>query len=378
MSVYRVLALRYLLQRWDRAAMVVVSIALGVATFVSARILNQCIEAAAQETTTPGGNAELYVTNGEAGVLRSVTDDLREAKIPGVKSVQPLLFDRVTLPELDGRIAILVGAEVSSQLLTKDNPLKAQVNIERAAFIPQLWPVGSAIQDWDFTKAGQLWDRIPARLVLVSKSIFDEWMRETGGKKPFVMRYATRDVECLVVGWVEFDKDSPLAPIGQNFIGMSVGQAMQVVRPVPPLASIAGGLGEVAGETVTPPKVNRVDLFLEPGANKDEVLAAASKIVGPRAAVRTPETQRRSTQEVVSGFQIGLLVCSAGAMIVGLFLVYNAMAVTVAERRADIGILRSLGATRGQVIALFAAAAAFLGVIGAVLGVPLGLRLGEV
>jgi putative ABC transport system permease protein len=54
------------------------------------------------------------------------------------------------------------------------------------------------------------------------------------------------------------------------------------------------------------------------------------------------------------------------------------MSVTVAERRADIGVLRSLGATRGQVIFLFATAAALLGVIGSVLGVPLGVLLAEV
>src|SRR6187402_2521403 len=110
MSVYRLLALRYLLQRWDRAALIVVSIALGVATLVSSRILNQCIEAAAQDTVTPGGSAELYVTNGESGVHRAAADELREANIPGVKSVQPLVFDRVTLPDLDNRTAILVGA----------------------------------------------------------------------------------------------------------------------------------------------------------------------------------------------------------------------------------------------------------------------------
>src|SRR3954470_24507931 len=102
MSVYRLLALRYLLQRWDRAALIVASIALGVATLISARILNQCIEAAAQDTTTPGGSAELYVTNGEAGVLRSLADELKQkaADIPGLKSVQPLVYDRVTLPGL--------------------------------------------------------------------------------------------------------------------------------------------------------------------------------------------------------------------------------------------------------------------------------------
>src|SRR5262249_11447717 len=46
-----------------------------------------------------------------------------------------------------------------------------------------------------------------------------------------------------------------------------------------------------------------------------------------------------------------------------------------AERRHEIGILRSLGATRFQVRALFAGEAALLGLAGAALGVPLGLGL---
>src|SRR5690242_11507190 len=140
-AVYRVLSRRYLLHRWDRALLIVVSIALGVATLISARILNQCIEAAAQDTTTPGATAELYVTNGEAGVFRSLVDELRAADLPGVRSVQPLVYDRVTLPDLDGRVAVLIGAEVSSQLLTRDNPLKVTVEFNQTPARLQLLPV---------------------------------------------------------------------------------------------------------------------------------------------------------------------------------------------------------------------------------------------
>jgi putative ABC transport system permease protein len=377
MSVYRLLALRYLLQRWDRAAMIVLSIALGVATMVSARILNQCIEAAAQDTTTPGASAELYVTNGEAGVQRAVADDLRAARVTGVKSIQPLIYERVALPDLDGRFAVLVGAEVSTQLLTQDNPLKAKVEVLATAPKLQLLPVWAAVQEGDFAKAGQLYDRIPGKLVMVSKPVYDEWLARTGGNKPFVIQFASQDVECLPVGVVEFDADSPLAPMGKNFIGMSVGQAAQVVRPTPPLAAVGGGLGEVAADALFPTKVNRIDVFLERGADLNSVMGALAHVVGSRAEVRTPDMQRRNTQEVVSGLQIGVLMCSLGAMIVGLFLVYNAMAVTVAERRPDIGVLRALGATRGQIVVLFSAAAALLGLIGAVLGVPLGIVLAD-
>lgn len=376
-SVYRVLSLRYLLHRWDRALLIVASISLGVATLISARILNQCVEAAAQDTTTPGATAELYVTNGEAGVYRSLVGELRAANVPGIKSVQPLVYDRVTLPDLDGRVAVLIGAEVSSQLLQKDNPLKVTVEFNNSPARLQLLPVVGAIQSGDFTKAGELWEKIPARMVMVSRSIYDEWLRRGGATRPFLLRYATREIECLPVGIVDFAPDSPLAPLGKNFIGMSVGQAARVMRPVPPAAAVLGGPGEVLAELLAPEKVNRIDLFLEPGVDREVVERAAGAVVGARATVRTPDAQRRSTQEIVSGLQIAFLVCAAGAMIVGLFLVYNAMAVTVAERRPDIGILRSVGATRGQIVFLFAALAAVLGVIGAMLGVPLGIALAE-
>ena len=105
--------------------------------------------------------------------------------------------------------------------------------------------------------------------------------------------------------------------------------------------------------------------------------AAVAGVIGRAEMVRTPEAQGRPTQEVVSGIQVGFLVCSLGAMVVGLFLVYNAMAVTVAERRPDIGVLRAIGATRGQVVRLFAVAALVLGLLGAALGVPLGVLLAQ-
>ena len=69
-TVFRLLSLRHLLQRWDRSALIVASIALGVATLVSTRILNECIETAATQSTTPLGIGDLFVTNGELGVNR--------------------------------------------------------------------------------------------------------------------------------------------------------------------------------------------------------------------------------------------------------------------------------------------------------------------
>src|SRR5262249_19691077 len=63
------------------------------------------------------------------------------------------------------------------------------------------------------------------------------------------------------------------------------------------------------------------------------------------------------------------------ALVVGLFLVYNVLAVCVAERRHEIGLLRALGATQRQVQQLFSGEAMLLGLAGSALGIPLGLVL---
>ena len=378
-AVYRLLGVRYVRQRWTRAALVVASIALGVATLVSTRILNQCLETAAQDTTTPAGNADLYVHNGEAGVPTLLADDIRAAAVPGVKSVRPIVYDRVSLPQLDDRVAVLIGVEVSSQLLKPDNALKVKVEASGEGPLRQLAPLWLAMQGGNFSAVGPLWDRVPGRLVVVTRPIFDEWKRTAGPGQPLVLRHAGRDVDCLPVGIVTVAPDSPLAALGGNFVGMEVGQAARVIRPapVPATAGVVGAAAVAAWEAQYPAKVNRLDLFLDPGADRARVAADVGRVVGNPKSVRTPEAQRRATQEVISGLQIGFTVCSAGAMIVGLFLVYNALAVTVAERRPDIGVLRSIGATRGQIVLIFATAAALLGIIGSAVGVPLGVLLAE-
>ena len=78
----------------------------------------------------------------------------------------------------------------------------------------------------------------------------------------------------------------------------------------------------------------------------------------------------------MAGPRVGFSLCGAGELGLGLFLVYNAMSVGVAERRREVGILhRTLGADQGQIWRLFLGEAAVLGMLGAGLGLPLGWGL---
>src|SRR5262249_58549877 len=103
----RSLTVRYLLQRWDRSALVALSIALGVATLVSTRLLNECVEAAALDSTLPADVADLYADNGEIGVDWAVADDLKAARIPGARRVQPFVVVPVEMAEVASRSAVL-------------------------------------------------------------------------------------------------------------------------------------------------------------------------------------------------------------------------------------------------------------------------------
>src|SRR5260370_42566066 len=56
----------------------------------------------------------------------------------------------------------------------------------------------------------------------------------------------------------------------------------------------------------------------------------------------------------------------------GAFRVYNMISVSVVRRRAEIGIVRGVGAGRGVVLSAFVGEAASLGLAGALIGLPLG------
>src|SRR5437868_2979014 len=109
-ALYRTLSLRHLRRRASRAGLVVISIALGVATLVSSRALNHSMDAAARAAAARlAGVADRVVNNGPAGVRRDLVAELRA--VPGVCAAVPLVIERVPLTDLDGRIALLIGVE---------------------------------------------------------------------------------------------------------------------------------------------------------------------------------------------------------------------------------------------------------------------------
>jgi putative ABC transport system permease protein len=120
-------------------------------------------------------------------------------------------------------------------------------------------------------------------------------------------------------------------------------------------------------------RLDRLDIRVAPGADIEEVRSRLEAALGGGAAVRRPQARSEQVESLLGAFQLNLTALSAIAIFVGMFLIYNAMSIAVVRRRREIGILRALGATRRQILALFLAEGAFFGVVGAALGVLAGI-----
>ncbi len=122
-------------------------------------------------------------------------------------------------------------------------------------------------------------------------------------------------------------------------------------------------------------RLTRIDVRI---AHGDDAAFAELEALLP-AGVRALDAAGRSraTADMAAGFMTNLAAMSLLALLVGLFLVLNSASFSVLQRRELIGTLRALGLTRRELFGMLLLEAAVIGLVAAVLGIALGVLLGE-
>jgi putative ABC transport system permease protein len=124
-------------------------------------------------------------------------------------------------------------------------------------------------------------------------------------------------------------------------------------------------------------ELDGISIQAEPGVSPDELRRRVDEVLPPRVTVETgTQAAARQSQDIkddLSFFRVVLLVFGGVALLVGSFLIFNTFSITVAQRIRELGLLRTLGATRGQVLRGMILEALIIGLVGSLMGVLAGI-----
>lgn len=121
-------------------------------------------------------------------------------------------------------------------------------------------------------------------------------------------------------------------------------------------------------------RISSVQIIV-PEEKLPEIEAKLRQQLPTSLGVARPTQRGEQVAKMTRSFEYNLLALTFIALMVGMFLIYNTMTISVIRRRPEIGMLRAMGVQRAQIQALFLLEAVGFGLAGSVLGVTLGLLM---
>jgi putative ABC transport system permease protein len=154
------------------------------------------------------------------------------------------------------------------------------------------------------------------------------------------------------------------------------------------------GVESLGGATFAVFEVGAAQRLLEREGKFDAISVAAKSGTTPEELTRDLDQELPSTVEAKTGVEQAnedsdevavfvafiryfLLTFGAIALFVGAFVIFNTMSITVAQRTRELATLRTIGASRRQLLTSVMAEAFFIGAVSSVIGLFLGLALAK-
>jgi len=323
-TVFRLVNLRQLTRRRRRAALTLLGIAAAVSLVVAITVVNAAVRGTVRETAVGlAGRAQLEVRPFGAPSLAPAA--LRRTRtVPGIDAVVPTT-QQITLMRL---------GDSSTRVLVTGVPPS----------VARLFPDG-------FGAATEAVVHPAPGTVVLSPHLAETLGAPAGETVTVTTSYGTRRL------------------------------FVSAVLPGGPLSSVNGGDLALTGLEASqqlfgrPGKVDRLYLTVAAGHSLDAVQRALRRTLYGKALVGDPGAGAAPYEHTFDGIATTTQQIRAVALLVALFLVLNTMAMSLAERRADLALLVTGGTQPLPILAAFVAEAALVGLGGGALGTLVGFLI---
>ncbi len=132
----------------------------------------------------------------------------------------------------------------------------------------------------------------------------------------------------------------------------------------------------VAGEPGAYDSINvAASLSVAPQELASRVRAVLPRTLVVRTGAQEAANQTSELEEKLGFLRTFLLIFAYVALVVGAFIIFNTFSITVAQRTREFGLLRTLGASRAQIMRTVVQEGLLLGITGAMIGLLLGILL---
>jgi putative ABC transport system permease protein len=151
----------------------------------------------------------------------------------------------------------------------------------------------------------------------------------------------------------------------------SLGGATIAVFTIPTAQRLLGKEG----------RLDSISIAAAPGVPPSRLVREIRPLLPATAQVRTAAEEAsanaKDTKSFVNIIQIFLLAFAGIALFVGAFVIFNTLSITIAQRTREFATLRTLGASRKQVLRSVLLEGAVIGVLASALGLAFGILLAK-